>query len=121
MFTKNEQQGNMKKLSDLGEDERTKISNEIDSLSRQYSVNSHYDFGGIKIDMGLCTSCAQLLYTKTEYGTTFAFCDRWGSRLNGVDLVSECTGFSRNGGMSLWDMKEIAVLIDIPKRKIGIV
>jgi len=112
----------MKRLSDLEKDERQRISHEIDSIATQYPVSSYSaEFGGLKIDLGLCTSCTQLLYTKTEYGTTYAFCEKWECRLNGIDLVEECTGFEKNGVMSLWDMKEIAILIDVEKRKIGIV
>jgi len=112
----------MKKLSNLPDDERRTLSDEIDSLGNQYPI-AGYDtaFGGFKIEMGLCTNCCQLLFSKSQYGTIYARCEKWEKQLNGVDLIQECTGFARRGEMSLWDMKQIAVLIDVEKRKIGIV
>ena len=112
----------MKKLSNLPDDERRTLSDEIDSIGNQYPVNNFdAEFGGVKVEMGLCTTCEHLLFSKTQYGTVHSRCDKWEKLLNGVDLIRECTGFSRKGEMSLWDMKQIAVLIDVEKRKIGIV
>jgi len=113
----------MKKLSDLPKEEKEAISREIDVLASQYSTDfwdGEVPFGR-KIEMGLCSTCKDLRYTKTQYGTVYAQCERWDKILNGIDLVVECTAFKRQGEMSLYDMKEIAVLIDVEKRKIGIV
>ena len=112
----------MKKLSDLPQEEKHKISSEIDALSSKYTDPYEGEvLQGVNIEMGLCSSCKELLFTKTQYGTFYARCEQWDKRLNGIDLVVECTGYRKRGEMTLFEMKDLAVLIDPPKRKIGIV
>ena len=112
----------MKTLSDLSKEEKTKVSKEIDAYATRFHDRCDDEVrSGRVIEMGLCSTCKELLFTRTQYGTTYAQCERWDKQLNGLDLVVECTAFKRHGEMSLYDMKDIAILIDVEKRKIGIV
>ena len=112
----------MKKLSDLSKKEKSKISDEIDALGSKYTAGKYSgEFSGSKVEMGLCSTCKELLFTKTQYGNTYAMCERWDKTLNGIDLVVRCGAFRKRGEMSLYDMKDIAVLIDVQQRKIGMI
>ena len=115
----------MRKISDFEDKERRQISSEVDALASEYDTDKYDGVSmgvrGLKNDMGLCGQCKDLLFTKTQYGTQYAKCTEWKKNLNGVDLVVECTAFRRRGEMSLYDMKDIAIIIETPKRKIGII
>ena len=112
----------MKKLSSLPKEVKTTVSREIDANASIFQDRFDEDVrSGRVINMGLCSTCKELVFTRTQYGTTYAKCGEWRKQLNGVDLVVECTSFKRHGEMSLYDMKDIAVLIDVEKHKIGLV
>lgn len=74
-------------------------------------------------EYGLCADCANFTVTKTEFRTIRAACNAYHRQLmglNSVHQVIECTEYVKKGQMSLYDMQNIAILIepDAPE-KIG--
>jgi len=72
--------------------------------------------------LGRCKSCSHLVYAKTKYNKRFACCE--GNSDNNMrvplkygDPVCECTMYSQKGLMSLFEMKDIAILIEAKREK----
>lgn len=72
--------------------------------------------------IGLCATCVNCHYKKTQLMDEQFLCERleWKqTKLNTSDPVIECSAYTRRGQMTLWDMKEMATLVDPPKRQPG--
>lgn len=73
--------------------------------------------------LGLCATCTSCHYHKTQLMDEIYMCERRsnfpGTKLNTSDPVIECSAYGKRGDMTLWDMKEMATLVDPPKRKPG--
>lgn len=72
--------------------------------------------------IGLCATCINCHYKKTQLMDEQFLCERREHRsvkLNTSDPVAECSAYGKRGQMTLWDMKEMATLIDPPKRAPG--
>lgn len=111
----------MKKISDLEKEEQTREWRHIESKAGLLGTDwdGHLPNRLDKDEFGLCSNCTHARVTKTKYGNIYMFCTEWERHLNGVNLVSECTAYHKIGQMSLFDMKEIAVMIDVENKKIG--
>lgn len=75
---------------------------------------------------GICAGCNHFCCVESEFEVRAAWCSsEWLRRnlqpfyLTSVHPIRKCSEFSRKGHMNLWEMKQIAILIDIPKRKAG--
>lgn len=69
---------------------------------------------------GLCSTCTHFCAIESQYGKVKAICNYdQDLRLNDIDPIKVCTKYSRRGEMALHEMKDIAILIDIPQPKIG--
>ena len=76
--------------------------------------------GTVPFDFGLCNDCNASVFRMTEFGKYDALCVTHHAKCirSHVDKITICTNFSQKGVMSLWDMKEIAWLIEA-KRTVG--
>jgi len=111
----------VKKLNEYNKKEKQRITSEIEAHATIFEIDE-YDSttsGDVIIDLGLCSKCKDLLCTQTEYGTIYAQCRIWEKMLNTSNRVKHCTRFRRRGQMSLYDMQDIATIININKREIG--
>ena len=84
--------------------------------------DSYISGNGIKFhgdDFGICSDCKYLYAAKTEYGTSIGKCFEMNIMLRGIDNIKECTMYGKKGSMSLDDMKEIAIIIDVNKSRVG--
>lgn len=75
---------------------------------------------------GLCSRCAHFSWRKTKFMDEEQWCDIEEDRFrnlvpNRVDPIVECSSFIPAGQMSLYEMGQIAYLIDVEdkKREIG--
>jgi len=68
--------------------------------------------------LGLCNDCAHLHAMETKWGKIYAMCTEFEMKLRQDDEVCNCTRYSTAGQMSIWDMKEIAIILE-PNRKIA--
>lgn len=69
--------------------------------------------------VGVCSSCDHFFYQKTRLNEEYFLCERVvgefaksGKRINTADPLVECSGYKKKGEMSLWDMKDMAILIE---------
>ncbi len=107
----------MKKLSEFKSEEQRAIKNEIDAHAAIIQVED-YSTGNVATDLGLCSNCKQLIYTSTEYGTAYAKCNEWEMRLNLSNRIKHCNRFRQRGQMDLYEMKDVAIIIDPDKKKL---
>ena len=106
----------MKKLSQFKDDEKRAIKDEIDAHAAVIEVDGY----STETNLGLCSNCKQLTCTSTEYGTTYAKCSEWEIRLNISNRIKHCNKFRQRGQMDLYEMKDIAIIIDVNKKEIGL-
>jgi hypothetical protein len=111
----------MKKFRDLEEKEQKQLSKTLDIEAGVVGADWDGNITNLSADdrHGLCSNCRDFRLTKTKYGRVHAYCYEWRKYLDGKDIISECTSYIKRGQMTLVDMKEIATLIDVEKRKAG--
>ena len=68
---------------------------------------------------GLCNDCVYFNVVETEFEIIHMSCDELKILLSTKDPVKHCSKYSKRGKMNLWDMKQIATIIDPPKDKVG--
>ena len=111
----------MKKYSELDREEFNKIEYEIDGNAALIEVLK--DHNHKNDNYGLCNRCKSLSVTRTEYRVIRALCLSYEVPLllKSNDPVTECSGFIDKFCMSLFDMQQIAYIIEPYKRPIGFV
>ena len=110
-------------MQDMSEREK-KTDREVNMGLRNLKLedDSYISGNGIKFhdnDFGICSDCRHLYAAKTEYGTAIGKCFEMNIMLRGIDNIKECTMYGKKGSMSLDDMKEIAIIIDVNKSRVG--
>ena len=107
----------MKTYDDLEEIEKSKLTSLIDATEsfedRLFSSTSN------KEAYGQCASCRNFQIVESEFKTLVARCEELELRLSTANPVKNCSIYRRRGEMTLWEMKDVAIIIDIPKDKIG--
>lgn len=113
----------MKKLSNYTKEEKLDIENEISTKAKLLGASSDWDESPIhKVsseDLKLCTKCRHLRAYRLQYGTENAFCVKMEYKLIPSDPVTDCTEYDDRFQMTIWDMQQIAVIIETKKEKIG--
>lgn len=113
----------MKKLNDYSETEQREIESQVDAFSSMVAGGA-YDWEVAKAHVeadsyGVCNKCTNLLLTVFEYGKKYAYCDKWKKFLEENKRIKDCSSFNEKGRMSLYDMKQIAVIIDPSDKEVG--
>ena len=106
----------MKTYNDLEKKDKYKLDSIIDAAKSE----SDYNYGNYD-SYGLCSKCSYFRVVESEFKVIIAKCEEFNIKLSTQNPVKRCTTFEKRGTMSLWDMKELAILIDIPKDKIGLI
>ena len=112
-----------KKLSELPQQEKRIIENELNSLSNNlgmepYDSYSSNSYNSLKDLIGMCYNCKNLNYCKTEFGSVHAFCCEFEFKLSGQNRIVECNSHSPKGVLSLSEMYEIAYIIESNEEKV---
>ena len=108
-----------KKLADYKDEEWEQQDSMIDAGRSAMKVAEQ---GGGRIrnwQFGICANCKNFDVVESEFKVLFARCCSINIRLNTKEPVKFCSAFMKRGEMSIYDMKQIAYLIDVPKDKIG--
>lgn len=107
----------MKTYDDLEKKDKHKLDSIIDSLedSKKYTMYGTHS----SIHYGLCSSCEWFITVESEYKVLLAKCDELDIKLSTIHPVETCSKYKKRGSLSLWDMKSMAIIIDIPQNKIG--
>lgn len=112
-----------KKLKDLSQTERKAVSEEIntgaamigqDSWDTAVHLNSKSNNR-----LGLCSDCINANVIITEYGTTYANCERFEIPLSGRDPVVSCTRYTKRGSLTIQEMESMAILLETNKKEVG--
>lgn len=105
------------RISALPDELRETISEEVraravplDRQAAKYTVLGE--------EYGLCSSCAYFKYVRGAFKVRYVACGSFEKLLKADDPVVECTGYIKTGTMSIWDMQQIAYIIDI-KEPVG--
>jgi len=72
-----------------------------------------------KVDLGICHDCDSLECVKTEFGNVLARCDSFGIQLSRTEKMIECTEYKQTGQLELWQMQEMAYIIELKGNTVG--
>ena len=114
----------MDKFINLEDDKSSEIRSHIESKSSELGIDAwetHQGGNLLKDQIGLCATCKNLQYCKTEFNNINAVCKEFECKLSGSNKIVDCNVFSPKGMLSLNDMFDIAIIIDLPKRKSGFI
>ena len=104
-----------KKYKELDESQQDEIDSLVDSVAskqnRSYTSRPNV--------FGLCNDCAYFVVVESEFEILYMRCDELRIRLDTRYPVKKCSKYTKRGGMNLWDMKQIATIIEVPKEKAG--
>lgn len=107
----------VRKLSELPNHEDTGIIETLDKAFDHKKNNGREYAGGYRF--GICSDCTSLEMANGDTGVLFAQCKYFERKLSQRSPIRECTQFYKRGQLSLWDMKEIAWLIDDDRTIVG--
>lgn len=112
----------MKKLSDYEDKTKQAIEDTVEHQGKQI-VDTYYDESYTKVDddYGLCTDCKEFKITKMEFGDVFAECQTWDTRRRSQRRVTECSRYDKRGQMNLAEMQQIAYIIEVGGRRVGMI
>jgi len=117
----------MKTFKDLDKDDRGREGDRIDAIANAMGMD---EYSKVPADAGTvrrfsaygraCPVCQSFQFAEARYrGVVIANCSYHECRLSANDPVERCSGFVRRGTMSLNEMKEMALLIEPAKDKLG--
>jgi len=66
-------------------------------------------------ECGLCSDCRNLIAICTKFGKVVAKCFETYQILNSSDPVEHCTRYNKLTMLSIFDMKDMAILIELKK------
>lgn len=110
------------KLADVDKEQRIAIEDELVSKSQVLGMDSYESYGtdaqtGLKALLGMCATCKNLNYCKTEFGNVHAVCAMFDFKLSGKNRITECNLHNPKNVLSLQEMYSIAYLIDADTNK----
>lgn len=73
-----------------------------------------------KLDsFGICGSCKKFVFAESEFEVVLSSCPTLGITINSKQQIKNCNSYDKLGTLTLFDMINMAYLIDIPKEPIG--
>ena len=105
----------MTTYGDLSDEAKGNLTTILDIYeSKEFDIPNLHDYSCY----GLCSDCNYLITAESEFKILIAKCAELEIKLTSAQPIIKCTKYNKRGQMSLWDMKDIAILID-DKEKIG--
>lgn len=109
-----------KRYSELEDDLQNSIGLELDALESSFEAARRSEVKPTnKAFFGMCASCKGFSYAETEFGVLVAFCKRFKIKRKAGSVVKTCYEYEQRGQMDLYEMREIAYLIEPVKDKLG--
>lgn len=100
------------KYKNLSEDEQKEIDEILDFSPKPKEL---------KIEgFGLCSTCSSFNLVKTEFKIIKSYCysnSKFPFSVNMEEPIKFCNNYSKRGEMSLYEMGQIALLINLDKEK----
>lgn len=115
------------KLKNLSSEERNEVEAQIDLTGDKINEirgDTRKDYSHL---YGICGNCLSFVCVETEFTILMAGCSNYNIcgecngaiRLDSKHPVMKCTEHSRRGEMSIYEMKQIATLINPAKDRVG--
>jgi len=106
----------MKKFNDLDEEEKSTESDKMYSCANMIEkVTSKHSLSGF----GICSECSYFEFAESEFRIEFAKCGEFFIRRTQNIPIKNCSNFNKKGIMSIRDMQNIAIIIELPKEEVG--
>ena len=71
--------------------------------------------------LGKCGRCKNLMFAESEFNILFAKCSAFEVEVHKKEPIINCSAFQEIGSMTLWDMQQCAILIDLDKKTVGFI
>ncbi len=105
-----------KKFTKLEAEEQEEISSLLDIISEN---SLELKQNNVRKICGVCYDCEYFRLVETEFEILYTGCSELERRLDPAKPITYCSMYRQRGQPSLWDMKQIATIIEIPKQKTG--
>ena len=109
----------MKKYKDLESSEQNELDSTLDIAVDVRKLNFEGRYHYRYQQFGLCADCVSFDFVETEFKIIYARCNDMKIKLSSAYPIKNCTNYRKCGQMDIWDMKNIAILIDPNKNEIG--
>jgi len=101
---------------------RELMDKEVDIGARSIGANTEDPPSKFSKDkFGVCYDCQHLKAAITEYGKIHARCFELEVSLSSLDPIIHCSSYKKRGSMTLWEMKDIAVILEPFKKQAGFI
>ena len=74
-----------------------------------------------KQSFGKCGTCKNLQFAESEFNILFARCHLFEVMIHRREAIVNCSSYEETGTMTLYDMKQIATLIDLDRKTMGFI
>lgn len=111
----------IQKFSTLKEKEQNTVIEHVEAMEASMKLEDNKRGPFSKEQFGMCHDCSFLLANITEYGNTIACCLKFKKYLSGKDSVKYCTIYCKKNQMALWEMNQIAYIIDNDEKTTGFI
>lgn len=100
---------------------RREISREVERGAKAIKMDEDGNLSSKKIFnkelFGICYDCKKFRGAVTKYGNAYAWCWEFETKLNASDPVVKCSEYEKRGGLTLFEMKDMATLIEVDKKE----
>ena len=115
----------------MSKEEEKRVNRELKTGLSILKMTNH-EWGDVSVDnyngftekdFGVCASCIYFFGIETRYEKLKAVCNFSGNafRLSSSDPIERCSNYEKRGLMTLNDMRDIATLIEVSEKKIGLI
>jgi len=112
-----------KKLATYSKKDQKQITREVDSQVALLGIDDYYGpigrFDTLDNEFGLCKTCKEFQFAKTEFAVVRAQCRDLDIVLHSEQPIKACTNYIKIGQLTINQMLDMATLIEINKKKIG--
>jgi len=109
----------IKKLSELDKKDRTDISQAF--VKEGEKLEETYDHPKLGDSLGMCSDCKFCAVTEFEFKGYVVYCNYHDKAMNQKDRVVRCNSYTKRGQISLYDMQNIAWIIDNDPKVVGFI
>jgi len=113
------------KYSELDDKEQQKVNDEIGPSAMVFGYDEWEESKRERIpdipQLGLCANCGNLRACISEFGKIVARCDVFKCSLNAQDPIKDCTSFEKRGEVPLYELKEMAIILEPNKKQVGFI
>jgi hypothetical protein len=108
-----------KKLSEFDKTEQDNLIEELSTVGNAIEEKTDQPSNYLAEALGMCHDCKYCAVTEFEFTGFIAKCNYHEALLNRKDRVVRCNSYFKRGHMTMYDMRDIAYILELDKKKVG--